>query len=101
MSKEGKASKRELVMRGGPWTSAEQKEVLDYCEEDVASVERLLPTMLPEILARTNDRMLSLGQALLRGRFMSAVAGCSGRVPLSTRRCIRDLSPTGRRSRSA
>jgi DNA polymerase-1 len=38
---------RALVLRGGPWTADEQVVILDYCETDVAALERLLPAMLP------------------------------------------------------
>jgi DNA polymerase I len=56
---------RELVLRGGPWTADEQAAILDYCEADVAALERLLPAMLPGI---------DLPRALLRGRYMAAAA---------------------------
>lgn len=56
---------RELVLRGGPWSSEEQAAILDYCESDVAALGRLLPAML---------RGIDLPRALLRGRFMVAAA---------------------------
>jgi DNA polymerase-1 len=56
---------RDLVLRGGPWSDSEGLDVLDYCESDVSSLARLLPAMLPKI---------DLPRALLRGRYMSAVA---------------------------
>ena len=56
---------RDLVLRGGPWSDDEQLAVLDYCESDVASLARLLPAMLPRI---------DLPRAILRGRYMTAVA---------------------------
>jgi hypothetical protein len=56
---------RDLVLRGGPWTSAERRAILDYCESDVEALVRLLPTMLPRI---------DLSRALLRGRYMAASA---------------------------
>jgi DNA polymerase-1 len=40
-----KQSMRDLVLRGGPWTDAERRAVIDYCEEDVASTELLLHAM--------------------------------------------------------
>jgi DNA polymerase-1 len=46
----------------GRYTS---EEILDYCAVDVAALERLLPVMAPHI---------DLGRALLRGRYMAAVA---------------------------
>jgi hypothetical protein len=60
-----KDAKRGLVTRGGPWSDSERTEILDYCAEDVLALSRLLPAMLPRI---------DLGRALLRGRFMSAIA---------------------------
>ena len=56
---------RALVLRGGPWSDVERAAILDYCESDVAALARLLPAMLPKI---------DLPRALLRGRYMSAVA---------------------------
>jgi hypothetical protein len=56
---------RALVLRGSPWSDAERAAILDYCESDVAALARLLPAMLPTI---------DLPRALLRGRYMSAVA---------------------------
>jgi hypothetical protein len=56
---------RALVLRGGPWLSEERAAILDYCESDVAALARLLPAMLPRI---------DLPRALLRGRYMAAVA---------------------------
>jgi DNA polymerase-1 len=41
------------------------EEILDYCETDVIALERLLPAILPKI---------DLPRALLRGRYMAAVA---------------------------
>jgi DNA polymerase I len=56
---------RALILRGGPWSDVERAQILDYCESDVAALARLLPAMLPKI---------DLPRALLRGRYMSAVA---------------------------
>ena len=44
-----KESMRELALRGGPWTEAERKALLDYCESDVAALARLLPGMMPQL----------------------------------------------------
>lgn len=60
-----KDSMRRLVIRGGPWTKSERKELLDYCETDVVALAQLLPKMLPS---------LDLPRALLRGRYMKAAA---------------------------
>jgi hypothetical protein len=56
---------RDLAIRGGPYTTAERVALIDYCESDVIALARLLPAMLPKI---------DLPRALLRGRYMSAVA---------------------------
>ena len=48
----------------------ERKRILDYCQTDVDPIGALLERMLPGILARPNG----FGQALLRGRYMAAVA---------------------------
>jgi DNA polymerase I len=60
-----KESMRQLALRGGPWTAAEQAALLDYCESDVIGLERLLPRMLPT---------LDVPRAVLRGRYMIAAA---------------------------
>ena len=62
---EEKDAMRALILRGGPWTDAEQHAVLDYCETDVGALERLLPRLLPHV---------DLPRALLRGRYMAAAA---------------------------
>jgi len=60
-----KAEMRDLVMRGGPWSSDERMAILDYCQSDVDALARLLPAMLPKI---------DMPRALLRGRYMAAAA---------------------------
>ncbi len=62
------AEKREmqqLALRGGEYTEAERQALLEYCQSDVDSLAHLLHAMLPEI---------DLPRALLRGRYMAAVA---------------------------
>lgn len=60
-----KTEMRDLAIRGGPFTAAERAALLDYCQSDVDSLARLLPVMVPQI---------DLPRALLRGRYMAAVA---------------------------
>jgi hypothetical protein len=60
-----KEEMRDLILRGGPWTHAQQEQILDYCTEDVLAVERLFPVMLPH---------LDINGALLRGAYTRAVA---------------------------
>src|SRR5262249_47879479 len=70
MTKEEKQEARGLVMRGGPWSNTERREILDYCLSDALALAPLLERMLPRILHDPRG----LGRALLRGRFMIAVA---------------------------
>jgi hypothetical protein len=60
-----KEGMRQLAMRGGAYTAAEQEALLDYCQSDVDALVRLLPAMLPKI---------DFPRALLRGRYMAAAA---------------------------
>lgn len=71
-----KDSMRALVLRGEPFTADERTAVLDYCQTDVDALAKLLPAMAPNI---------DLPRALLRGRYMSAVARMEWRgVPVDT-----------------
>ena len=75
---EEKEEMQQRILRGGPWLPGEPQAILDYCETDVAALSRLLPTMAP---------CLDLGRALLRGRYMSAVASMEYiGVPVNTER---------------
>ena len=65
MASAEKEAMRDLVLRGGPWSAEEQKSILDYCEQDVAALAKLLTPML---------RHIDLPRALLRGRYMAAAA---------------------------
>ena len=60
-----KDTMRDLALRGGPWTADERTALLDYCEQDVDALGRLLQAMLP---------VLDVDRALLRGRYMAAAA---------------------------
>lgn len=60
-----KDSMRELAIRGAPYTDAEMSALLDYCQSDVDGLINLLSAMQPTI---------DLPRALLRGRYMRAVA---------------------------
>jgi hypothetical protein len=70
ITSEEKKSGRDLVLRGGPWSDSERREILDYCETDVICLPQLLEAMLPGIAPTPQN----LGQALLRGRYTAAVA---------------------------
>src|SRR5215831_2737718 len=43
-----KEDMRALILRDGPWSEDERVGILDYCEDDVEALERLLPAMLPK-----------------------------------------------------
>lgn len=60
-----KDSMRQLAMRGGEYTDAERLALLDYCQSDVVALNELLPRMLPAV---------DMPRALLRGRYMAALA---------------------------
>jgi len=60
-----KEAMRNLVLRGHPYTVSERRDILEYCSDDVAALERLLPVML---------RSIDLPFALFRGRYSKAVA---------------------------
>jgi DNA polymerase-1 len=70
ITKAEKNIERDLVLRGGPWTAAERTQILNYCQSDVDCLVPLLERILPAIRSRPNG----LGQALLRGRYTTAVA---------------------------
>lgn len=60
-----KKEMQERISRGHPFTMEEREAVLDYCESDVACLEKLLPAMAPAI---------ELPYAIFRGRYTKAVA---------------------------
>ncbi|MEO1997745.1 MAG: DNA polymerase [Planctomycetaceae bacterium] len=71
-----KGDMRALAMRGGDYTSDERAALLDYCQTDVDALVRLLPAMATTI---------SINHALLRGRYMKAVAAMEHNgVPIDT-----------------
>ncbi len=56
---------RQLAIRGGPYSSKERADLLDYCQSDVDSLASLLPKMEPHI---------DIFRGLSHGRYMAAVA---------------------------
>jgi hypothetical protein len=56
---------RRLIIEHTAWSDEERSAILEYCAEDVRALGLLLPAMAPEI---------DLPRALLRGRYMGAVA---------------------------
>lgn len=65
-----KEGMRSLILSGGPWSSTQRGQILEYCTSDVRVTSALFHAMCPEI-SITSQR---LGQALLRGRYTCAVA---------------------------
>jgi hypothetical protein len=65
-----KGAMRDLAIRGGPYTAEERVALLDYCQSDVDATARLAEVMLPKLQRRAGD----FERALLRGRYMAAVA---------------------------
>jgi hypothetical protein len=59
-----KENMRQLAIRGGPFTEQEIADLSVYCESDVFALQQLLPVMQPCLEP----------QALLRGRYMTAVS---------------------------
>jgi DNA polymerase-1 len=56
---------RRLALRGGKYSEAERRALLDYCEADVDALVRLMGCM---------GGLVDLARAVLRGRFTKAVA---------------------------
>lgn len=65
ITKEEKQTKRDLVMRGGPWSWEEREEILNYCESDVVETAQLFSKMVES---------LDLPRATLRGRYSHGLA---------------------------
>jgi hypothetical protein len=70
MTVDRKRHMRDRILSGGPYSAQDQRDILDYCEEDVRALEQLFPRMLPVVVQSPEDRE----RALLRGRYISAVA---------------------------
>ena len=56
---------RQLAIRGGSYTQSEKAALLDYCESDVRSLEKLFSRMQPSI---------DFPRAVCRGHYMKAVS---------------------------
>jgi DNA polymerase-1 len=67
---------RALVLSGGPWDAGEQEAILDYCQSDVDALRPLLGFMYSQV---------DWDRALLRGRYMKAVAQMQATgIPIDT-----------------
>jgi DNA polymerase I len=77
-----KKDMRDRILQGPAFTEQEKRDILDYCEDDVKALARLLPRLIPTIR--------SWPHALLRGRVQWAMAKIEQRglpidLPLLTR----------------
>ena len=70
ITKDEKTEGRSLVLKGGPWSDDERRQILDYCLSDARILGPLLVRMAPGLLATRQG----LPRALTRGRYMGAVA---------------------------
>jgi hypothetical protein len=70
-----KTDMRDCILQGPPFTAEEKQAILDYCEDDVRALARLLPHIVPTIR--------SLPHALFRAKFQWAMAQAERRgVPM-------------------
>jgi DNA polymerase family A len=70
-----KKDMRDRILQGPPFTDAEQRDILEYCESDVQALARLLPHIVPTIR--------SLPHALFRAKFQWVMAQAEHRgVPM-------------------
>ena len=68
---EHKGDMRNLAVRGGPYSEEEKKSLLSYCEGDVATTAGVFRRLADADWFETPNH---LGQALLRGKYLSALA---------------------------
>ncbi|MDC0971294.1 DNA polymerase [Alphaproteobacteria bacterium] len=74
---------RQCILTGGPWSPDERIAILDYCQSDVDGLAKLFTAML----ARWPIKQIDLEQALVRGRYVAAVAQMEHRgVPIDVKR---------------
>ena len=64
-----KDAMRDLAVRGSPFSADERRDLVEYCEQDVVALERLLPHLTSHLVTESD-----WVHALLRGRYMYAVA---------------------------
>jgi DNA polymerase-1 len=74
MGAEEKADMRDLILSGGPWDGGDRAAILDYCQGDVEALQRLVAVIACTVAPKNDHDLLRLGQGLLRGRYMVAVA---------------------------
>ena len=61
-----KDAMRERILQGPPFSAGEERDILDYCEDDTRALARLVPHLIPTIR--------SLPHALFRAKFQWAIA---------------------------
>ena len=61
-----KKDMRDRIMQGPPFTQEERREILEYCEDDVRALVRLVPHIVPTIRA--------LPHAMFRAKYTWAIA---------------------------
>jgi hypothetical protein len=72
-----KQATRDLILRGGPWTGEERREILDYCNMDVTMTSGLWDRLEP---------LIPPTPALFRGWFVEAIADQEDRgIPIDTK----------------
>ena len=78
ISSDDKAGMRELILRGGPYSAEQKRDILDYCESDVRETVALFRKLLLSI---------NLAQALFRGNSMAVFAAIGDRgLPVDSER---------------
>jgi hypothetical protein len=68
-----KSSTINLILRGGGHAPEERTTILDYCASDTDALARLLPRMLPGILARPTGLELALWRGRYSGHAVAAM----------------------------
>ena len=58
---------RDRILQGPPFSEQEQRDILDYCEDDVRALARLLPHIIPTLRP-------PLAHAMFRAKFQWAIA---------------------------
>jgi DNA polymerase I len=61
-----KTDMRDRIIQGPPFTHAERREIMEYCEDDVMALVRLVPHLVPTIR--------SLPHAMFRAKYAWAIA---------------------------
>src|SRR5262249_13193896 len=78
---------RDRILQGPPFSAQEQHDILNYCEDDVRALARLLPHIVPTIR--------SLPQAMFRAKVNGPWRSRSGAVFQSTGQNWRASAGTG------